>query len=160
MLRQHLAGASERRDRARDPAHTSPAPPRERQAIDRSREQLLSGGRQGGGGPAELGPALEHTAPDRLGALAGRRGELVRPRARERDDEIEAVEQRPGQLVAVAIELLRRARAARPRIASATTRTEVHRSDEHETGREEPTAANPGDRHGTVLERLTQGFEH
>ena len=50
----------------------------------------------------------------RVGRLTRRCRELGRTRPRQRDDEVETIEQRPRQPLAVAVELLRRARAARP----------------------------------------------
>ena len=72
--------------------------------------------------------------------------ELGRPWPRQRHDEIEPVEQRAREPVAIPIELLRRARARRGGIAATAARAEVHRPDELEPRREDAAPADP--RHG------------
>ena len=91
--------------------------------------------------------------------LAGRRGQLRRTRPRHRDDEVEAVEQRARELLAVGGEPLRRARALDRRIAARAARAQVHRPDELEARREERVPADPRDRDDAVLERLAQRLE-
>src|SRR5262249_3661983 len=160
VLGQYLGGSGEQGDRPGHPRHASPAPPGEREPIDRSRQQLLGGARQPRYGRVERRAPGEDAGPYRLGALAGRRGELGGARSRERDDEVEAVEERARELVAVAVELLWRARAARTRIAAHATRTEGHRPPEDKARGIEPPTADTGDRHRSLLERLSERLEH
>src|SRR6185312_15751676 len=99
------------------------------------------------------------TLPDDRGRLTGRSAQLGRPPARDLDDEVEPVEQRPRELVPVGGETLRRARALGSRVASATAGTEVHRSDENEARWKDgmPLHARDGDR--PVLQRLPKGLQ-
>src|SRR5205085_9157310 len=62
---------------------------------------------------------------NRRGSLPRPAGELDRARSRHRDDEVEPVEERARQLVAVPREPLRRARALEIRIAARTARADV-----------------------------------
>ena len=87
------AAAARRRDRA------APMPPRVRRRALR-REPL---------------PCGQHAPAHRGGRLRRRRASSSRPRPRHRDDEVEAVEQRAGQLLAVRGQPLRRSTRTRPR---------------------------------------------
>src|SRR6185312_15384793 len=94
-----------------------------------------------------------------VGTLAFRSGQLGPAGSRKRHDEVEPVEQRPRQLVAEAIEALRRAGAAGARIAAAATGAEVHRADELEPRRELTASRDPCNGDDPVLERLPQRLE-
>ena len=98
--------------------------------------------------------------PDRGRRLSGRRRELLRARPRHRDDEVEAVEQRPRDLLAVARDPLRAAGAVGGGIAAASARAQVHRRDETKAGRKERMPTDPRDRDDAVLEGLSQRLEH
>src|SRR5581483_12131303 len=87
------------------------------------------------------------------------RRELRRARTGEREDEVESVEQRAGEAIAIAVELHGRARAARARIAAAAARTEVHGRDELKPRGEHGAAADARDGDGAVLERLAKRLE-
>src|SRR5207344_3200497 len=75
------------------------------------------------------------------------------------EDEVEAVEQRAGELVAVAREPLRRAAALGGRVTAPAARAQVHRRDEHEAGRKDDASSGPRDRYEAVLQRLAQRLE-
>src|SRR5204862_3819725 len=92
-------------------------------------------------------------------ALGGPRRELDRPGPRHRDDEVETVEQRTRELVAVRRKPLRRAGALDGRVAARAARTQIHRRDELEPGREDRASGDPRDRDDAVLERLAEGFQ-
>ena len=95
------------------------------------------------------------------GRRLGRRcGELRRARPWHRDGEIEAIEQRARELLAIRREPLRRARALDGRIAARAARAHVHRPDELEASREERVAPDARDRDHAVLERLPQRLEN
>ena len=79
---------------------------------------------------------------------------------RHRQCQVEAIEQRARQLLAVALDTLGRARARRRRIAAGAARAEVHRRDQLEARRETTHGHHPGDDHHAVLERLAQRLEH
>ena len=91
--------------------------------------------------------------------LAGLRRELVRPRPRHGDDEVEAVDQRARELVAERREPLRRAGALDRRVAAPAARAQVHGSDELEARRVHGLALDAGDRDRAVLERLAERLE-
>src|SRR5262249_12246165 len=76
------------------------------------------------------------------------------------DDEVEAVEERTGQLLSVRGESLRRAATLDCRIAATAAGAQIHGSHEEHASREERVPADPGDRDDTVLERLPQCLEH
>ena len=88
---------------------------------------------------------------------AGR--QLLGPRPRHGDDEVEPIEQRPRELVAERRQPLRRARALGGGIATPGAGAQVHRRDQLEAGREERQPLDAGDRHDAVLERLAQRLE-
>src|SRR5262249_43720943 len=97
--------------------------------------------------------------PHRLRGFARRRRELDTPHARHRDDEVEPVEERSGELVPVVREPLRRAAAPRAGIAAAATRAQVHRPDELKPSREDDAPRDTRDGDVAVLERLAERLE-
>ena len=109
--RQHDVRVGERRDRPRDPCHPRPAARGERQPLDCAVEQLVAPRVRRGAPAASRSRAAATRSATGAGASPGAPRELVRPRPRHGDDEVEAVEQRPRDLVPVAGEPLRRAGA-------------------------------------------------
>src|SRR5262245_52236137 len=95
----------------------------------------------------------------RIGRFPGRSGELDRARPGHGDDEVEAIEKRPRELVPERREPLRRALAVGGGIAPRTARAEVHRRDELEPRREDGPTADAGDADEPVLERLAKRLE-
>src|SRR5439155_26069423 len=87
------------------------------------------------------------------------RAELDRARAWQREHEVDTVEERARDTVPVTIELHRRARALRGRIATGAARAQVHRPDELEAGRERRAAADARDGDDAVFERLPERLE-
>ena len=158
--RAALARARERRDRPPHAQNSRSPPPRERQPLDGPRQQLLGRGGQPRTRLAKRLAAGHDAGTHGTGRLTGRRRKLGGPGARQRHHEIEAVEERARQLVAVAVELLGRAGTGRPRVAAPAARAQVHRPDEREAGRVEPAAAHAGDRDRPVLDRLAKRLEN
>ena len=87
------------------------------------------------------------------------RAELDGARPRQREHEVDTVEERARDTVPVTIELHRRARALRGRIAAGAAGAQVHRPDELEARRERRAAADARDRDDAVFERLPQRLE-
>ena len=79
--------------------------------------------------------------------------------SRHGDDEIEAVEQCARQLVSIAREPLRRARALDVRIPARTARTQVHRPDELKARGKLHVSGRAGNTDDAVLQRLTKSFQ-
>ena len=145
-------------DLATRPTRARPRPERGRRSTARSRSSRLRGSR--GRLPRTASSRPRRPAPDDGGSLARTGRELDGPRPRKRDDEIEAVEQRARQPVAIPVDLDRRAAALDGRVATRAARAEVHGRDELKAGREHRAAADARDRDRAVLERLPQCFEH
>ena len=76
------------------------------------------------------------------------------------DDEIDAVAQRSGEAAAVLRDLDGRAAADPPLVAQKPTRARIHGGDKNEVRRKDRGASRAGNRHATVLERLSQHLEH
>ena len=112
-----------------------------------------------GGRPAQRLARRVDAVAHRFRRLAGRAGELDGARPRHRDDEVEAVEQRPRELVAIGREPLRRALAVGGRIPTGAARAEIHRGDELEARREDGPPGHAGHADDAVLERLAQRLE-
>src|SRR5438067_5057125 len=100
-----------------------------------------------------------HACTDRCGRFPRSSSELDCARTRHRDDEIEPVKECARELVAVARQSLRGTRALDVRIATRSTGTQVHRSDELEGRREANIARGTGDADDTVLQRLPERLE-
>src|SRR5579859_4510658 len=98
--------------------------------VDRVPEQLARLGVARRRTGVEQLPRRDDARADGLRALTWRRCKLDSAHTRHRDDEIEPVEERARELVAVVGEPLRRATALRSRVASASARAKVHRPDE------------------------------
>src|SRR5262249_60090412 len=99
---------------------------------DRAGEQLV-----GIGCPArsmdgeQLTPGLDAFG-DRRGRLGRTGRELVRARARDGDDQVEPVEQRPRKLVPERRKSLRRTGTLDAGVTTRPARTEIHRRDQLE----------------------------
>ena len=159
MLGQHRLGAAERGDRMRDPGDAGAAPAGKRKPLDRTNEQRRAFVGEGGRRLKKEAPSLDHAAAHDVGLLALRSRQLGSAGPRQRDDEIEPVQQRPRELVAVAVEALRRAGTAGARVSAAAARTQVHGPDELELGREQAASGDSRDGDDAVLERLSQGLQ-
>ena len=96
-------------------------------------------------------------APGRRDRRRARR-QLGRGRPLHRDEQVDAVEQRPAQPPAVAREVGLRAPAAIA-LAGESARARVGGGDEHEARREDRRALPAHDRHAAVLQRLAQGLQ-
>src|SRR5437763_1959671 len=81
------------------------------------------------------------------------------PRASAQCPEVEAVEQRAGELRAVRGQPLRRARADRARVSARTARAEVHRRDELEARGKHRAPRRAGNADDAVLEWLPKRLE-
>ena len=153
--------ACERRDRARDARDACTAASGEREPVDRAREELRcrlgSARRRRAGGARERRRTRSRTAAD---GSARRRGELRRAWSRHRNREIEAIEQRPRELLAIRREPLRRARAfdAPDRLALRTGTCSSSRRAETARGR--ARGRRRARRRRAVLERLPERLEH
>ena len=136
-----------------------------RRLQGRPREAARAGprsSRRGVAGPGRLprpraATTRARTARGRLAVAL--RAEVGRGERRHLDVQVDPVEERPGDLPAVARHVARRARAGVPRVSAEAARARVHRADEEEAGREgaRPGGARDGD--DAVLERLAQRLE-
>ncbi len=97
----------------------------------------------------DLGAALASLAAGQQAGAFARHGEV----------QVDAVEQRPGQLGAVALDLFRGAAAAAAGVAQVATGTGVHRRHQLEARREAHLVAGPGDHDMAGLQRLAQDLE-
>lgn len=105
----------------------------------------------------------------RLGYLGGEHGTALahlrrsvegRRLARNGQVQVDAVEQRAGELVAIALDLVRRAAAAPVGITEVATGAGIHRRHQLETRRKTHLVAGPGDDDMPRLQWLTQDLEH
>jgi hypothetical protein len=71
------------------------------------------------------------------------------------DMEIDAIEERTGNALAITMDLGRAATALAFQVAEVSAGTGVHRGDEHEFGRERHAAGRPRDSDFSVFERMT-----
>ncbi len=159
MLGQNLPGLGEGGDRAPNRRDLGATTAGQAQAVDRARQQLVGGRSPRRWCVRQPHPRRQDTRPHRVRALAAGGLQFARTRARDRHDDVEAVEERPREAVAVARDPLRRARALRTGIAARTARAQVHRSDELEARGEADAARRPSDEDLAVFERLPQRFE-
>ena len=145
--------------RATRATRARPRPVSGSRSTARSRSSDAAGVRPGreDGEPAAR---LLDPGTDALRRLARAGGQLVRARARHRHHEVEAVEERPRDLVAVRRDPRGRALALEPGVAACAARTEVHRRDEAEARGKEGAPADPRDGDDAVLERLTERLQH
>src|SRR5581483_10235417 len=100
-------------------------------------------------------------------AFANGGGTLTRParklfaaRPRHREQQVEPVEQRTRELLAVAVDALRCARAPRRAVAARAARTQVHRADQLEARRKHGPARHTRDADDAIFERLAERLEH
>ena len=95
-----------------------------------------------------------------LGRLARRAAQFRGARPRQRDDQVEAVEQRTRELLAKSCQPLGGALALRARVASPAARAHVHARDELEPRRKDRPSAHSRDCDLAVFERLAQRLEN
>ena len=100
MLGLYRVGAGESCHRSGNPGDAGAAPTRERQPLDRTREELLGLLRPSGRVDGKELTGGIHPLGHHGGRLRRAGGELAGPWTRDRDDEVEAVEERPRELVA------------------------------------------------------------
>ena len=108
--------------------------------------------------PAVL--ARAHTRPDRSrGFFRGFVPQIAVPHRRSLHMQIDPVEQRTGDALAIALDLDRAAATFPPRVAQVSTRTRVHRGDQHEFSRKRQSACGARDRHLSVFNWLSHYLE-
>ena len=154
-------GAGKRGDRASDARHTSATSTRERQPVDRVRQEL--GGRLGSPRSRRPQALACRDDPRPRTAVDGSAGGAASSAARGRGiatARSKRSSERPRQLLPVRREPLRRAGALDGGIAARAARAHVHRPDELEASREERVPADARDRDHAVLERLPQRLEN
>ena len=159
MLLVDRVGVRQRRNRPGYARHPRPATARERQPLDRSVEKRGSSfcSFQRATGETEAGRS--HASGDGAGRLSRRSAELRSTWPRQRDDEIEAVEQRSRELLPKGRQPLSRALAIRAGVAAPAAGTHVHAGDELETSRKDRPPSHSGHGDLAVLERLAQRLE-
>src|SRR5437667_2637779 len=74
--------------------------------------------------------------------------------------QVDAVEQRPRELAAIPLDLLRKTRAFALGVAPKSARARIHRRDENEPRRVRRCASGARDRDGVLLQRLAERVEH
>src|SRR5690606_26214419 len=105
-------------------------------------------------------PRLHDSVTHHLGAFAGDvPGELAKGDAWHVSEQVDTVEQRPGDAALVARHGCLRARAGPRGVAVVTARARVHRRDQEEARGERYRAAGARDRERTGLQRLTHRLE-
>jgi nitroreductase len=155
MLRRNRILTGERCDRRRNPPHLRPAASRERECVDRAVEQLLRRPHE----PGRLaGSSRVHSQPHGCRRLACG-PELSRTSPRHDHDEVESVEERTRELLAVGREPLGRARALHGRIAAGAARAEIHGPNEPYSRREDTLPLDTRNGDDPVLERLAERLE-
>src|SRR5262249_11223323 len=127
--------------------------------LDRARQQLVGRSVTARRRATKPIACTAHALANSGRRLPGPARELESTRARHRNDEIEPIEERARELVAIAGEPLCRTRALDVRIAARTAGTEVHRSHELEGRRKADVPGGARDADHAVLERLAQRFE-
>lgn len=75
------------------------------------------------------------------------------------NDEIDAIEDRARELMAIGLDLISGAGTGVGWIAEVTTRAGIHSSDKHKIGGVGGMTANAGDGNGFVLERTAKGLK-
>ncbi len=159
VLRLDLGRVRQRRRGSSDACHPRPPSRRQRQPLDRPPEELVGRTRASRHRVVQPLACRDHAFPHDGRGLGATGSELGRSRARHGHDEVEAVEQRPRELVAKGRQALRRACALGSRVAAARARAQVHGRDELKPGREDREAGGPRDRDAAVLEWLAQRLE-
>jgi hypothetical protein len=117
-------------------------------------------------GPARAEPlGLPGAGPEHLGQQVGRGrprrglGQLRERHGGDLDVQVDAVQQRAGDLAQVLLDLRRRAAAGPPRIGAVSAGARVHRRHQDEVGREGRGPQRPADRHAAVLQGLAQHLQ-
>ena len=127
--------------------------------LDRARQQLVGARRPTRPGFGKPDAGRDHANTNGFRDLAGTALKIDCPCARHRHDQVEAVEQRARELVAVAGEPLRRTGTLRAGVSTSTARTQIHRSDQLKPRREANAPDSAGDDQLAVLQRLAQGLQ-
>lgn len=160
MLLGDGLGVRKRRNCSRHARHPRATAAREWQPLDRSVEKR-------GRSICSLQWATRKAAAGRSdatgdGARRLPRGsaELGSTRSRQRDDEVEAVEQRSRELLPKGRQPLSRALAIRAGVAAPAAGTHVHAGKELEPSRKDRPPSHSGHGDLAVLERLAQRLEH
>ena len=104
VLRQHGVDAGERGDRCGDAGDSGVAATRERKPLDGALEQRVGRWRARRSFLPQPRSSRKNPGTSRTGPFAGRAGELLAPRPRHGQREVEAVEQRTRELLAVALD--------------------------------------------------------
>src|SRR5205823_8490331 len=104
-------------------------------------------------------PRRDDARPDRFGPLAGACLQLDRARPRHRHDDVEAIEQRAREAIAIARNALGRARALCAGIAARATGAEIHRPDELKARWKAHAPGRTRNEDLSVFERLPQRLE-
>jgi len=102
VLGQDRLSFRERGDRSRDARDAGAPPTGERQALDRSRQERVGLRGPPEGSLVQTLASCRDALPNGCRRLADGGGELDCARSRRRDDEVEAIEQRARQLLAIA----------------------------------------------------------
>src|SRR5205823_14898741 len=118
--------------RAGDAGDLRAASPRERQPLDGPRQQFVGSGSPLGRSLLEAQARRDDAGAHGIRLLPGTALKLERAGAWNRDDQVEAIQQCPRELVAIARQSLRRAAALRTRIPSCSARAQIHGSNELE----------------------------
>ena len=147
-------------DRPCNARHTDTAAAGERQPFDGARQEPGSGVGSSRQSSREPATGSDDALAYERGALARGSRELDTARSWHRDREIETVQKRTGELLAIRGKPLCRAPTLDSRISSRATGAHVHRAHELEIGREDRVPAGTDDRDHSILERLSQRLQH
>jgi hypothetical protein len=109
VLGADLAGSGNERRRTSDPGDPRPAASGQRQALDRSAQELIRVARATQRVTKGALARRRHAFTHRFRRLAGRALKLASARSRDRDDQVETVEERSRELVPVRGQPRRRA---------------------------------------------------
>ena len=180
MLRQDVGAPGKVGDRPRDAQDAVIAARGEAHGLKGAAHQLLAlrrkraeaaqlaaaharvaGGAGGGEAPALDRPGGVHAFFDLFRALRRRAAaQLVEFQSRDLCDDVDAVQQRPGDTALIAAHLRLAALAAPGGMAVPAAFAGVHRAHQHEAAGIGDRAGHARDRDEAVLERLAQHLEH
>src|SRR5207249_3741663 len=108
-----------------------------------------------------LPPRRDHALADLRARLPfGHAHQLFLVEARDFDVDVDAVEQRAGDALEIALDLGWRAGAGVDGITVVAARARVHRRDHHAAGRVVERGDGAADRDAAVFERLAHHFQH
>ena len=148
--RLNHGGLLEVRDRSGDAQHALEPTRRQREPVDRAREQ-----------GAGVGRRLQDRAGEtcRQRRVHEARVSVSGGQCRYLDMQVDPVEERPGNLPAIAGDVAWRARAGAAWIAAEAARARVHRADEKEASGKRPRPGHARNGDHSVFERLAQSLE-